>query len=58
MTSELPDTQTIAERLGFPIAKPYRQGVAEAYGRLWEQALLVLSAEVGAGPDSVTDFVP
>jgi len=47
----------IAERLGFPISEAYREGVAQAFERLLEQAALVMAAEVPVGPCG-TDFEP
>jgi hypothetical protein len=59
MTRAAPDDiATIAERLGFPIPEPYRAGVADAFGRLLEQAALIMSAKIEARPDSGTDFIP
>jgi hypothetical protein len=52
------DIATIAERLGFPIPEPYREGVAQAFARLLEEAALVMAAPVPGDPGGGTDFVP
>ena len=58
MSAPPDDIAAIAERLGFPIPEPYREGVALAFARLLEQAALVMAADVPSDPGGSTDFIP
>ena len=54
----LDDITALALRLGLPIPEAYRQGVADAFARLLEQAALVIAADTPGDPGSGMNFVP
>jgi hypothetical protein len=58
MSAQPDDIAAIAERLGFPIPEHYREGVAQAFARLLEQAALVMAAPVPSDPGGSADFMP
>ena len=58
MSAAPEDIAAIAERLGIPIPELYRDGVAQAFARLLEQAALVMAADVAPGPCGSLDYVP
>ncbi|HEX4507860.1 MAG TPA: hypothetical protein VH722_19190 [Alphaproteobacteria bacterium] len=59
MTGPAPhDIAALAERLCVPIPEAFREGVADAFARLLEQAALVMAAETTDDPGGDLDFVP
>jgi hypothetical protein len=48
----------VAAALGIPVAEAYRDGVVANYGRLLQQAALVMAAPMPDSLDSAADFEP